>query len=195
MIGRVGINHNDKCRKRIIEAMKGGPQYRQLMQKHNHDVTMVQDSSNNNDNDKGDREASSQNKQVKRDEQRGHARKVLHAVKQKMKQTTTNVCSQLDQTMMQLMIMGMDVAEVYSPPRVTEMASKMGLRAGWSMDIITNDRGGKSWDFNIPEMRNRVARRLLEDKPRLLIGSPMCTIHGVIDNINHVRMDPAVVKE
>ena len=116
-------------------------------------------------------------------------------MKQKMKQMTTNVCSQLNQTMMQLMIMGMDVAEFHSPPRIIEMASKTGLRAGWSMDITTKDLDGKSWDFNIPEMRNKVARRLLEDKPLLLVGSPTCTIHSGINNINHARMDPSVVKD
>ena len=162
------------------------------MQKHSKDVTMVQNDNNNNDNYDG--EASSRTIRTRRDEQQGHIRKALHAVKQKMKQTTTNVCSQLNQTMMQLMIIGMDVAESYRPPRIIKMASEMGLRAGWSMDIITNDLDGNSWDFNIPEMRNRAARRMLEDKPLLSVGSPMCTIHSVINNVNHARMDPSVVK-
>ena len=34
-----------------------------------------------------------------------------------------------------------DVAEICSPPRVTEEAKKRGLRAGEAMDLIT------CWDF------------------------------------------------
>ena len=64
---RVGINHNDKCRKRIIEAMQGDRQYRRLMQKHSHDVTMVQDNNNKN-NDSCSGEASSHNIRTRRDE-------------------------------------------------------------------------------------------------------------------------------
>ena len=63
------------------------------------------------------------------------------------------------------------------------------------MDITTRDDDGCPWDFNIPEMRNRAARRVFIDKPMLLIGSLMCTIHSVMNNINHVRMPPEVVKE
>lgn len=35
---------------------------------------------------------------------------------------------------------------------------------------------------------------MITDKPLLLIGSPMCTIHSVMNNINHSRMPPEVVK-
>ena len=105
-----------------------------------------------------------------------------------------DVSSQLNQTMLQMVVSEMDVAEFYSPPRMTEMAKKMGLRAGWSMDITTNDVDGKAWDFNNKEMRNRAARRLLTYKPLLLVGSPMCTIRSTMHVINHARMDPEVVR-
>ena len=75
--------------------------------------------------------------------------------------------------MMHMMIAAMDVAEFYSPPRVATMASRMGLRVGWSLDLTTKDTDGRAWDFNVPEMRNRAARLVLKDKPMLLIGSPM----------------------
>ena len=31
-----------------------------------------------------------------------------------------------------------EVSEVYSVPRVTKLAEKMGLKAGWALDICTN---------------------------------------------------------
>ena len=121
-------------------------------------------------------------------------RKAIHVVKQKMKETRNNLSKQFDQTMLQTLIAAMDVAEFYSPPRITEMAAKMGLRAGWSLDLTTNDEDGRAWDFNVPEMRNRAARKVLTDKPLLLIGNPMCTIYSCMNNINHARMAPEIVK-
>ena len=35
-----------------------------------------------------------------------------------------------------------DVAEVYSAPRVAAAAKKMGLREGWALDICTIDEMG-----------------------------------------------------
>ena len=90
--------------------------------------------------------------------------------------------------MLQMMVSAMDVAEFYSPPRVAKMAAEMGLRAGWGMDLTTQDNDGRPWDFNILEMRNRAARKVLEDKPLLLIGSPMCTVYCTMNNINHAKM-------
>ena len=119
----------------------------------------------------------------------GHVRKALYHVEQKMKQeNTNNIETQLDKTMMKILLMNMEVAEVYSPPRVTQMARKMGLRAGWSLDLTTHDSDGRAWDFNNKEMRNRAARRLLQDQPLLLVGSPMCTVYSSMNQINHGRM-------
>lgn len=44
-------------------------------------------------------------------------------------------------------------------------------------------------------MRNRAARRVLTDKPILLIGSPMRTIHSVMNQANHARMPVEVVRQ
>ena len=74
------------------------------------------------------------------------------------------------------------------------MASKMGLRAGWSLDLTTKDTDGRAWGFNVPEMRNRATRLVLTDKPMLLIASPMCTTYSVMNNANHSRMPPEVVQ-
>ena len=162
--------------------MREDHQYRQLIQKHNRKFGIIGDDSRDNTNDShdADNNRTSPPTNWKLEEQRGRVRKAMHAVKQRMKTTGRDITSQLDNTMMEIMIANVDVAEFYSPPRITKMASQMGLRAGWSMDITTSDVDGKAWDFYVPEMRNRAARRILMDKPLLLIGSSMCTIHSIM---------------
>ena len=112
-----------------------------------------------------------------------------------MKSQGDNLGSLLNSVTMAQMREQMDVAEVYSPPRVVEMAKKMGLRAGWSLDFTTTDDEGNPWDFNKAHMRNKVVRKLLTDKPRFSIGSPMCTAFSAMNYINHARMSPTEVQQ
>ena len=72
---------------------------------------------------------------------------------------------------------GVDVAEVFSPPRVCAEALKFGLSAGQSMDLTTG------WDFRKAEHRKLAEKYVNEVKPLLLIGSPMCTIFSVLQNL------------
>merc|ERR1711884_92933 len=89
----------------------------------------------------------------------------------------------------------MEVAEVYSVPRVTTAAAKMGLKAGWALDLGTTDEQGRPWDFTKVEARNRATRRVIEDRPLVLIGSPPCTDWSTLMNLNWDRMDPERVAE
>eukprot|EP00973_Karenia_brevis_P053051 7375893-Karenia_brevis.AAC.1 len=86
-------------------------------------------------------------------------------------------------------LFSVDVAEVFSPKRVTEFARDYGLSPGWSLDLTTYDENGKPWDFTDANMRNKAVRRLIEDKPLLLIGSPPCTYFSQLMNINWSRMN------
>ena len=190
-IGRFGHNHNETCRERIKDFMRDDPQYRQLLQRHrqssgsNELANLTQGDS--------DIDVMSQDYY---EERRGHVEKALHMVKQKMQRSRMqDVSTQLDQMMLQMLIMNMDIAEFYSPPRVAKMARDIGLRAGWSLDLTTNDSDGRAWDFNDVEMRKRAVRKVFEDKPLLLIGSPMCTIYSSMNQINHARMSPEEVEE
>lgn len=97
---------------------------------------------------------------------------------------------QLDVVMIQLLVNKIKAAEVYSPPRVAEMARKMGLKAGWSLDITTTDHDGRKRDSNDTEMRNRAVRKLFKDEPLLLIGSPMCFAFSRMNNANYPKMCP-----
>ena len=56
------------------------------------------------------------------------------------------------------------------------------------MDLTTTDEMGRLWDFECVHMRNKAARKLLTDKPELLIGSPMCIEFSSWMNLNHAKM-------
>eukprot|EP00973_Karenia_brevis_P085280 11836227-Karenia_brevis.AAC.1 len=60
--------------------------------------------------------------------------------------------------------MSIDVAETYSPVRVTREARKFGLKPGEAMDLTTG------WDFRNKEDRDAAEKYIDDKKPRLLIG-------------------------
>ena len=70
-----------------------------------------------------------------------------------------------------------DVAELYSPKRVALIAEKLELRPGEAMDLTTG------WDFNIERHRDAARRYLTKARPKLLIGSPMCTMFSTLQNL------------
>ena len=90
------------------------------------------------------------------------------------------------------------VSEIYSPPRVTKMLSKMKghpLAPGFALDITCYDPDdGQPWDFDLAEKRTKARRLLHETKPLFLIGSPMCTAWCTWQRINRLKRDPAVVQ-
>ena len=68
-----------------------------------------------------------------------------------------------------------DIIEVCSQPRVTLAAEKIGgVRPGASLHITTQDEDGRKWDFSELEMRNRAVRKILNEKPLVLVTSPVC---------------------
>ncbi len=64
------------------------------------------------------------------------------------------------------MMKSIDVAEVYSPRRVTAEAKKWGLRPGDAMDLTNG------WDFTLKRHRGAAKKYVKEARPKLLIGSP-----------------------
>ncbi len=91
------------------------------------------------------------------------------------------------------------VAEVYSPPRVTKLLSKLKghpLAAGFALDITCIDPDdGLPWDFDSPAKRAKALDIIRRTKPLFLIGSPMCTAWSTWQRLNAQRRDPAVVKK
>ena len=70
-----------------------------------------------------------------------------------------------------------DIAEVFSPPRVTEVAKMYGLTAGDAMDLTTG------WDFDLQTHRDRAMERVKAKRPKLIIGSPECTMYSSLQNL------------
>lgn len=187
--GRLGHNHTETCRNRIKGLMADDLEYRTLMQQHQQsgETFLAEKTVEKTDIDVISTEYLK--------ERIGNVKKAIHLIKQKMeREQGMGVGMQLDQIMLQMVTAGMDVAEFYSPPRVIQLAQDMGLRAGWSLDFTTNDEDGRAWNFNDAEMRHRAARKVLEDKPLLLIGSPTCTVFSTMNFINHSRMSTEEVE-
>ena len=78
----------------------------------------------------------------------------------------------------------MDVAKVYSPPRVCATARKIGLTAGCSFDLIVNDENGEPWDLSIESVQRKALRKWEEEKPWLLVASPPCTMFNLLQNLS-----------
>ena len=71
-----------------------------------------------------------------------------------------------------------DIMEVYSPPRVTQGARKIGLNDGLAMDLTNG------WDFRNLVDRELAEKYIDENEPWLVIGSPMCKMFSVLQNLN-----------
>ena len=218
IFGRIGNHHLEDCRKRILENMTGDPEYRHLAKKYKEIVDGKNDQV---EVDLGTMMTGDTTQPTTNQCESEHEHKVVNsatsvntdmcdnvrrAIKQLKetiwkeeenlaRQSANNLGTPINYLMVKMLMNQMQVAEVYSPPRVVETANKMGMRGGWSLDLITCDTDGLPWDFNSAKMRNRAIRKLLNDKPIVLIGSPMCTEYSTMNQINHARMGPEVVTQ
>ena len=89
------------------------------------------------------------------------------------------------------------VSEIYSPPRVTaavKLLPELKLIPGFALDLTVADSDGRLWDFDDVVMRDRARKKLLDEKPMLLVGSPMCTAFSTWQRINNKIRDPVTVK-
>ncbi len=81
------------------------------------------------------------------------------------------------------------VAELYSPPRVTQaLPIGAGLVAGSTFDLHA-DVDGVKWNFEKPQDRKRAWERIRTEEPFLIIGSPPCTMFSTLQNLNAKKGD------
>ena len=52
--------------------------------------------------------------------------------------------------------------------------------------MITADVNGALWDFDSKVLRDRAMKRVKEERPQLLIGSPMCTAFSIWQRISNL---------
>ena len=83
-----------------------------------------------------------------------------------------------------LELMSVDVVEAYSLPRVAKVAGQMGLKPGESMDLTTG------WDFTLERHRQAAIDYVNKVKPRLVIGSPMCTMFSALQHLSKNERRP-----
>ena len=70
-----------------------------------------------------------------------------------------------------IMLCGVDMCEVFSPPRVGLEARKFGLTAGDALDLTTG------WDFNIEQHRRDAEAYVDKEEPLVLIWeSALCGV-------------------
>ena len=78
-----------------------------------------------------------------------------------------------------------DVAEVYSPPRLTEAAKRFNLKPGSALDLTTG------WDFSKSEDREEAKALLRKEQPLFVMLTPECGPWSQTQNLN----DPEVVAQ
>ena len=109
-------SHSNTCRKRIVEQKQDDPEYRWLMKTHDlhqefGDVEMLTKEQLN--------------------EKRHNVNRVINVIKQDLRRKGLGNCERLIQTMFKIVIVKIEVAEVYNPPRVIAMAKRIGMKASW----------------------------------------------------------------
>ena len=68
-----------------------------------------------------------------------------------------------------------DVAEIFSPPRITPKAHLYGLRSRFCSDLTTQNCKGEYWDLSREDHQRELERLQKTERPALLTGSPPCT--------------------
>ena len=85
-----------------------------------------------------------------------------------------------------------DIAEGFSVPRVTQIAKEMGAVGGFALDLTTTDDHGRRWDFDDDATQRRAMALVRKLRPRLIIGSPVCTPFSALQALNRDKyLDPA----
>ncbi len=83
-----------------------------------------------------------------------------------------------------------DVAELFSPPRLTARASRFGLRAGLAYDLSSGT------DLGTIEGRGEVWQYLGRFAPRIVVTSAPCTLYSLLTQLwNRKRMSREVWKQ
>ena len=83
------------------------------------------------------------------------------------------------------------LSEVYSVPRVTEVARRLphhDILPGFAMDLRTG------WDFSIPSQRRKAKAMYEEQRPMFLVGSPPCTAFSTWQYLNNAKRPPEVTE-
>ena len=84
-----------------------------------------------------------------------------------------------------------DFAELFSPPRVTPEAQKLGLRV--EADMVFDIEHG--WDVRSKQSRQKFRKFQQKRKPKMLMCSPVCKAFTAFRHLNHPRMNPQRLRQ
>ena len=88
-----------------------------------------------------------------------------------------------------------ECAKIYSPRRVTQVVSAIGLGAALSLDLTTLDPvDGQPLDFRLEVKRKRAVELLERVKPLLFVACPMCGPLGALQNLTDAKLSTKEVK-
>ena len=76
-----------------------------------------------------------------------------------------------------------DVMEIFSPPRFCHMATQLGLKPGYSIDLDTG------WNLSDKTQQRELWQLMEREEPELLTGSPPCTPWCKLMNLNPPKND------
>ncbi len=74
------------------------------------------------------------------------------------------------------------ISEVYSPPRIAEVARRKRISTGGSYDLHTG------YDLRLDQDLKKMWKELREDEPELTICSPPCTPFSLLQELNFPKM-------
>ena len=87
-----------------------------------------------------------------------------------------------------------DVAEAYSPARMTKVAERLGYKPGFALDLTNLDENGIVWDLSLKERQEKALELLETMAPWLLIVSPPCTMFSTLQGFNFKKQDEEQVR-
>ena len=64
-----------------------------------------------------------------------------------------------------------------------------------SLDLTTSNERGEAWDFNDPRMRQDAERKVIRERPTVLMVSPVREAFSTLQNRNYANMDPEDVRK
>ncbi len=112
---------------------------------------------------------------------------ICNLIKESAEADLEELCNMLRQMGM-LSVSKNDVSEIYSRPRVTANATSLGLSPGFALDLAVVDADDSMpWDFDVPAMCNKAFEIIRAEKPKLLIGSGMCTAFSLLQNLSRQK--------
>ena len=92
-------------------------------------------------------------------------------------------------------VYGLEIAEVFSPPRITEAGRRKGCLSGIAFHLRTQDKDGNAWDLSKPEVQEKAEELVDLLQPELIVGCPPRGPFSALQCLNHPKMTEQQVQD